>query len=142
MSEGEHLLYFSSKYSPQDSITGRFIINLPLTLNLEGEWKCALLDFFIRPDNSDDLSSEFIYILGDFCKTSFIQQNKQLPILKKVSINNSAHQYEFSYPLYIPLKQSSLTNFTLTFLDTFLKPIILHKSYLIECTLHFTKYGG
>jgi len=150
MSEEEHLFYFSSKYSLQDPITGSFTINLPLTLNLEGKWKCAVLDFFIRPDNLDFFirpddsnkhTSEFIYILADFCSTSFIQENKQIPILKKIGVNKGTYHYSFTHPLYIPLKQPTLTNFDLTFLDTFFEPITLHKTFLIECTLHFSKNG-
>jgi len=141
MSEEEHLFYFSSKYSTQDPITGSFTVNLPLTLNLEGKWKCAVLDFFIRGGDSDKYTSESIYILGDFCKTSIIQENKQLPILKKIALNKAKHQYNFSHPLYIQLKQPTLTNFNLTFLETSFKAVITHKSFLIECALHFRKYG-
>lgn len=141
MSEGEHIFYFSSRFTQQDRVSGSFTINLPFTLNLEGEWKCAILDFFIRPDISDAHSAQYIYVLGDFCRTSFIKGNEQIPILKKIALNKSTQQYTFSQPLYIPLKQDSLTDFDLTFLDTFFKVILLHHSSIIECTLHFLKYG-
>lgn len=140
MSEDEHLIYFSSRYSKQDTITGSFTLNLPYTLNLEGKWKCAVLDFFISPDNSDNHSSQYIYCLGDFCKTSFIQEKNQIPILKKIPLSKGTKQYTFSNPTYIPLKQNSLSDFDLSFLDTFFQPIILHKINIIECTLHFVKY--
>lgn len=140
MLEEEHLVYFSSNYSSQDLRSGGFTVNLPYTLNLEGSWKCAVLDFFIRPDNSDSNSSQFIYILADFCKTSFIHQTEQLPILKKVAVRKGSQQYQFAVPLYIPLKQNSITNFELVFLDSFLVPIKLHRKNKIECTLHFFKY--
>lgn len=141
MSEDEHVIYFSSEFSVQDTASGGFNVALPYTLNLEGFWKCGVLDFFIRPDNSDAQSSQFIYILSDFCKTSFIQQSQQLPILKKVGLRKSQHSYKFTRPLYVPLKQNSLTDFDLLFLDSFLTPIKLHRAHKIECTLHFVRYG-
>lgn len=143
MSEEEHLFYFSSKYSKQDQFTGGFTTNLPFPLNLEGEWKCAVLDFYIKTSSNNRDSIEFIYILGDFCKTSFIQEKKEIPLLKKVPINKKlVQQYSFTNLLYIPLKQSTLSDFDLTFLDTSFHPYILDKSSLIECTIHFIKNGG
>lgn len=139
MSEREHRIYFSSDFSTQDRVTGSFTVNLPFSLNLEGVWRCAILDFFIRPDISDSHSSQFIYILADFCQTSFIHQTTELPILKKVHLNNSAQYYDFSNPLYIPLKQSSLTDFDLVFLDSFLLPVTLTRPSKIECMIHFIK---
>lgn len=139
MSEEEHRIYFSSDFSTQEKSSGSFTVHLPNTLNLEGKWKCAVLDFFIRPDNSDNHSSQFIYILADFCETSIILQTDRFPILRKVHLNQGAQQYEFAYPLYIPLKQSSITDFELVFLDSFLLPVKLNKPSKIECTLHFIK---
>jgi hypothetical protein len=140
MSEKEHLIFFSSDFSSYDRNSGHFCVHLPNTLNLEGEWKCAVLDFFITPDNSPEhSSSQFIYILADFCETSIILQGGYKPILKKVHLSKGAHQYEFSYPLYIPLKQSRLTDFDLIFLDNFFLPIRINQSSRIECTLHFIK---
>ena len=139
MAEREHLIYFSSDFSTQDRVSGGFIINLPFVLNLEGEWKCAVLDFFIRTDNTDTHSSQFIYILADFCETSIILQTKEISILRKIHLNTSVQYYDFANPLYIRLKQNSLTDFELVFLNSFLLPIILTKPSKIECLLHFIK---
>jgi hypothetical protein len=140
MTEGEHLIYFSSRHSDQDKVTGSFTVNLPYTLNLEGDWKCAVLDFFLSPDNSESDSNQYIYILGDFCNTSFIR-DKQIPILHKISLRDGLKQYTPSHLLYISLKQNSLTDFDLTFLDPSLRPVILTSSGIIECTLHLIKHG-
>ena len=139
MSEREHRFYFSSDFSTQDRVSGSFTINLPFVLNLEGEWKCAVLDFFIRSDNSDIYTSQFIYILADFCETSIILQTKEIPILRKVHLNASVQYYDFANPLYIRLKQNSLTDFELVFLDSSLLPLTLTKPSKIECMLHFIK---
>lgn len=139
MSEEEHRIYFSSDFSTQDKSSGSFTTHLPYSLNLEGRWKCAVLDFFIQPDSSTEQSSQFIYILADFCETSIILQSDRVPILKKVHLRGGARQYEFSYPLYIPLKQNRLSDFDLVFLNSFLKPVKLTKPAKIECTLHLIK---
>lgn len=139
MSEKEHLIFFSSEHSTSDKHTSSFTVDLPYTLNLEGEWKCAVLDFYIKPDNTNTQSSYFIYILADFCETSIIFQSNLAPILKKVYLSEGSEQYEFPYPLYIPLKQNSLIGFNLVFLDSSLRPINLNKQTKIECTLHFIK---
>lgn len=140
MSEEEHRIYFSTDFSTQNKDSGSFTTHLPYTLNLEGDWKCAILDFFISPDISKN-SSQFIYILGDFCETSIILGIDRKPILKKAYLSSGTQYYEFTYPLYIPLKQSSITDFDLVFSDSSLTPIKLRRASKIECTLHFTKNG-
>lgn len=139
MSEEQHLIYFSSVYATHDKVTGSFTTNLPFTLHLEGKWKCAVLDFSIKPDISDSNSPQYIYILADFCKTSIIHQIEQSPILRKVALSDAAQLYEFANPIYISLKQNSLTDFDLFFTNSLLNPIKFHKSNRIECTLHFIK---
>ena len=134
MSGEEHLIYFSSKFSSQDPITGSFSVNLPSRLELRGKWKCAIVDFFIRQDNSKFVP--IIHLLSDFCSTSFVGEDK-LPILSKVYLQKSSKHYNISNLLYIPLKQNILTSFRLSFLDHNLKPILFSKPYLLECTLHF-----
>lgn len=140
MSEEEHVFYFSSKFTKQDKVSGSFTVNLPFTLNLKGKWKCAILNFFIKPDISNDQSSQYIYILADFCKTSFVQGNKERPILQKIGLSKSNQQYNISNLLYISVKQSTLSDFDLLFLDSSFNPIILGKRHIIECALHFMKY--
>jgi hypothetical protein len=138
MSEEEHLFYFSSRYTVQDKVTGSFTVRLPYKLSLEVVWNCAVLDFFINSDKSDNQSVQYIYILGDFCKTSFIR-DKQLPILQRIPVSESVQQYTPSHLLYIPLKQDSITDLGLTFLNSVLEPVRLSNSTIIECTLHFIK---
>lgn len=133
MSKEEHLVYISSDYSTQDNITGTVTINLPVFLNLDGNWKCAILDFYIERHL---YTTPFINILADFCQTSFIHQTKELPILKRIFIDPEKKYYDFNYPTYIRLKQNSLSDFDLTFVDSSLKSINLQK---FEALLHFSK---
>lgn len=140
MRAGEHLIYFSNKLSPQDKTTGSFTVTLPFHLNLSGEWKCAILDFFLKPDYPNS-THESIHIIGDFCENSLLSNGKLSPILKKVFCKRAKRAYNFTSPLYIPLKQSTLSDFDLTFLDSKLKPIVFTEEQTVECILHFSKNG-
>jgi hypothetical protein len=139
MPKEEHHIYFSSSYSTPHPYSGGFTVHLPSVLDLDGNWKCAVLDFFISPDNTNHQPPHFIYILVDFCQTSIISETDRKPILKKVHLSGGAQQYEFSNPLYISLKQNRLIDFDITFLDSFLLPIHIQKTDKIECTLHLIK---
>lgn len=81
MSSGEHYIYFSSKFATYDDTLGSFIVNLPFALELNGNWKCAVLDAYIKLDNP--ITDRQIYVLADFCTTSLVKEQSQLPILKK-----------------------------------------------------------
>lgn len=135
MSKREHRVYFSSAFCESDSKLGRFIVNLPVTLDFSYLSKCAIRDIFISSEVNSSLNS--IYILGDFCETSFLHKEEQLPVLSKVYINNKEKYYILPDPLYIPLKQNHLRTFELQFLNSNLEPINFGEEYLIECTLHF-----
>lgn len=140
MSKREHRIYFSSAYCERNFNLGNFTVNLPISLDLTGIWRCAIRDIFI---SSASISSiDYIYILGDFCETSILHREKLLPVLSKVFLENKEKYYNFPDPLYIPLKQNQLSSFELRFLNPDLKTIDFGEKFLIECTLHLYKYGG
>ena len=138
MGKEEHRFYFSSTYSTHNKSQAVFTVNLPFPLDFIGKWKCSILDVFIKI-NKPELN--LCYILANFCDTSLVEETKQLPILKKLYLKPSESYYSFLHPLYIPLKQTRLSNFTLTFLDSNLQNIYLDSSFLIECNIHFYKHG-
>jgi len=139
MSNDEHRFYFSSNHSIQDKTLATFTVNLPFPLELTGKWKCAILDCYIKLTK---LELNSLFILGDFCEISLVEENKQLPILKKVYLKSNENYYNFLHPLYIPVKQTHLSNFSLAFVDPNLQNILLNTDFLIECTIHFYKHGG
>lgn len=141
MSKREQRIYFTSTFAEQDSTLGHFVVNLPLSLDLSGFWKCAIRDIYISSKTISSL--DYIYILGNFCETSFVGKSKELPILKKVYLKKRQQFYTFTHPLYIPLKQKQLNSFELEFVDSNLKVVNFEEeSFVIECTLHFYKHGG
>ena len=137
MSKEEHRIFFSSAYCEKSS--EHFLTNLPFSLDLSGKWKCTIRDIYISVRKN--LPPGYVYILSNFCETSFIQGKKQLPILKRFFYRQSKKLYSYVQPLYIPLKQNSLNKIELRFLDKDLKDIEFGENYLIECCLHFYKHG-
>jgi len=138
MSKREHRIYFSSSFCDSDNKKGRFLVHLPFSLELQGEWKCAIRDIFITNKN---ILPKFIYILSDFCETSIVYGKEQLPILKKIFIDSSEKYLNSEEPLYIPLKQTQLNKFELRFINPQLEEIDFGDKFLIECTIHFYKDG-
>lgn len=137
MSKEEHRFYFSSKTSVKQNQCS-FTVNLPFPLDLTGKWKCCLYEVYVH---FPKLDSPSIYILSDFCETSLVGEKNQLPILRKVYFSPNKRYYSYSHPLYIPLKQTHISNFSLSFLDSNLHQILFSDDFLIECTIHFYKYG-
>jgi hypothetical protein len=139
MLKREHLIYFSSDNARQINHTS-YSVRLPHELNLDGNWKCAVLDFFISSDTVINYYLKNIYILADFCETSIVSQIGAEPILKKIYLTEGTELYDFPNPLYIPLKQYSLSDFTITFLDRKLRKVYLEElGGIVECTLHLIK---
>lgn len=138
MSTEEHLYYFSSKFTKQNKNTGFFDINLPITLDLSGKWKCGILDLYVKDNNS---VFESIYVSTSFCNTSLIHEQDQIPVLKKVNLKSGNNNINFPHPLYIKVKQKQISNFSLSCLDTNLRTINFDDRFLLELTLHFVKYG-
>jgi hypothetical protein len=136
MNKGEHHFYFSSKYSTHNN-RGGFTVNLPFPLQFPGQWECAIIELFISHNN---IHSSPFYLLTDFCNTSLTHEGKQLPILRKVYLEEKTEYYSFTNLVYIPLKQNIISNFTLSFLDNNLEPIIFDNTTLLECDIHFHRY--
>lgn len=138
MSVEEHRIYFSSDHCVFENESASFTVNLPFPLQFTGKWKCTIRDIFIKLDSPP---FNCVYILADFCATSLIHENGQIPILKKLYLNPDQSFYSFTHPLYIPVKQTVLSNFNLSLLNNNLKSIHLDKNFLLECTIHFYKHG-
>lgn len=139
MSIDEHHFYFSAEFTPQLTTEGSFFINLPITLNLPGTWKCAILDIFFKSENSLFVQQP-VYIFGSFCETGLVNDKGQFPILGKVILKKGLKHTSFSNPLYITVKQKQISNFYLDFYDRKLNKFNFRNSFFIELTLHFCKY--
>ena len=136
MAKEEHRIHFSTSFC--ETSYDQFIVNLPHILDLEGKWKCAIKDIYISSKNI--FIPLFVYVLGDFCETSILN-NQEIPVLTKFYLEKSQQYSFFSHPLYIPIKQNQLNQIELAFVDENLKKIDFGDNFSIECTLHFYKHG-
>lgn len=83
-----------------------FIVKLPKTLHLDGDWECALLD--VTFENPTPGRSKMINILTDLCDSSHINfQN--LPILRRLLLHEGS--YEFKQPFYIRIARDQIQRF-------------------------------
>jgi len=138
MSKEEHRLFFSSAFC--EKLSGHYLVNLPFSIDLAGKWKCVIRDIYVSVKKKN-FTPDSIFVLGDFCETSIVQEKKQLPILSQFYYRKPQKYYTFIQPLYIPLKQKSLNKIELQFIDRNLKNIDFGEDFLIECCLHFHRYG-
>jgi hypothetical protein len=140
MLKREHLIYFSSDIARQINHTS-YSLPLPDEVKLDGNWKCAVLDFFISSKTLVNYCLKNIFILADFCETSIVSKIAAEPILKKIYLTEGTELYDFPNPLYIPLKRDSLSDFTITFLDSKLRKVYIQElGITVECTLHLIKH--
>ena len=138
MSKSEHYVYVSNK----DLTFNHFVIDLPTTIHLEGNWKCALLECSIRFFSKDVPNiPKCIYILSDFCTTSFVN-NAQRPVLRKVipSSRKAFTSFTASTRMYIPMKQDWLNKLEFSVRDENLDDVPVDANTRIEFTLHLKRY--
>lgn len=136
MSPREHIIYVSNK-----SINEKhFGIDLPSTLHLEGEWKCALIDCSFKFFNKDLANlPRGVLLLADFCTTSLIN-DRHLPVLRKFLLPKKASiSFNPTTRLYIPLKQDWINRLEFSLCDLELDRLNINPNCLIEFTLHLRK---
>lgn len=78
-----------------------FIVDLPRSINLEGNWSCALQNFTFEANNGH-VQNLFIYC--DVCRESLVNE-KYLPLLKMVTSTGDQ-----SPLVFIPVSQTSFNN--------------------------------
>lgn len=136
MSKNEHYIYVSNKALNFN----HFVIDLPTTIHLEGDWKCALVECSIRFFKKDTTHTpKEIYLLCDFCGTSFIN-NTQLPVLRKINVLKKV--FLFFEPIsliYIPVKQEWVNKLSFSLCDENLRELSLDENTQIQFTIHLKK---
>jgi len=137
MSKREHYIYVSNS-----SLNfNRFVIELPKTLHLEGDWVCALVECSVKFFSKDVNSlPRQLYILSDFCVTSFVN-NLQLPVLRKMILPKKSFMiFRPVTQLYIPIKQNWLNRLEFSVCDDNLCAVNVDENTSIEFTLHLKNY--
>lgn len=137
MSKSEHYVYVSNKHLSFK----HFVIDLPTSIQLEGDWKCALVECSIKFLKKDITSiPKEIFILADFCTTSFVN-NLQLPILRKFWLSKKVSLTFYpSTLIYIPIKQDWLNQLGFSLCDENLNEVSVAENTQLQFTLHLKKY--
>lgn len=142
-SEAKHrFLYLSSDdseiYFP-DNKPNHFTVKLPGTLQLPGQWECALTEVVYHTEFKSPRPT-FLYICSDIVQVSY-GCDALLPILRKVSVPGSLNMKSIlSFPqnFYIPMSQDELQYITIYIKDEILED----PSFEIEpfaCSLHLRR---
>lgn len=127
----QHFLFCASnyclKFHPENN-SHDFIIELPQTLHLQGEWECALVDIFFDVPNLAHL--KVITVMSDLCCSSYIDFQK-LPVLRRLLLARGSAA--LINPFYVPLARDQIQRFRI-----YLSYSDLTNSSLPIKTLHCT----
>ena len=114
-----------------------FMIELPKTLELTGEWEVAVLEYKWH----GSVSGVF-YIFSDLCTETYMRDS-MLPLLRSILVDKSEskefREYRgmFSVPYYTPIRNNRIDRFRIWIQnETLNSPIINPSLYL---TLHLRK---
>lgn len=131
----EHFIYVSGSINEN-----HFGIDLPSTLHLEGEWKCAVVDCSFKFFNKElNKLPRAVFLLANFCTTSLVN-DRHLPVLRKILLPKKALiNFNPSIRLYIPIKQVWINRLEFSLTDINLDCLNLNPNSLIEFTLHLKK---
>ncbi len=134
----QHMLFLSSKDSKQfypTNSTTEFHIELPQSLDLQGQWFCAITEVHFMCKNT---SWKEVNIFTDICGDSYVY-NTNLPILRRISYEGRkriSHQY--TLPYYHRVLRNQIKRVNITLKDEHLNPV----SFVLEpftCVLHLRK---
>jgi hypothetical protein len=137
MSASEHFIFVNSTFSSEN----HFGIDLPSTLQLEGNWKCALIECSFKFFNKDLPNiPRVVFLLADFCTSSFINE-KFLPVLRKLNLpRKTSISIIPPSSLYVPIKQEWVNRLEFSVHDLDLNVLNVNEKTEIEFTLHFKKF--
>lgn len=131
----QHFLFCASndclKFHPENN-SHDFIVELPQTLHLEGEWECALVVLF----NLEQL--KVVVLMSDLCSSSYMD-NQKLPVLRRFLLSRGS--IPITTPFYVPLTRDQIQRFRI-----YLSYSELNNSTLriktLYCTLHLRRCPG
>jgi hypothetical protein len=110
-----------------------FTVELPQTVDLNGEWECALVDFQLV---GSILPFDPFCLCSDICEQSCVG-DERLPILRRLSAKGREQDsaYQFEQPQYILLKLNRINRIRIYITSTN-HPKIADTSGVLTCTLH------
>lgn len=93
------------KFHPENS-SHDFIVELPYTLHLEGEWECALVELFCNTLNLEQL--KVVVLVSDLCSSSYIDYQR-LPVLRRFLLSRGS--IPITTPFNVPLTRAQIQRF-------------------------------
>ena len=125
-----------------DNQVYRFKVHLSLPLSLEGNWKVALTEFYVKgkpKSKSKTETAKALYVYTDLCKESIVHGVEQ-SLLRRLGKNkNTGWEYMLKTPYYLPVKRKELREFEIyiksadgAFTSELIEPLHL--------TLHLKQY--
>ena len=115
-----------------------FIVDLPRTYKLTGEWECGLKELTAVLKFTPQ--SNCLYLCSDILSDSYVR-NRTLPVLRNLEIGtryNKLRLFTFENPIYISVKSEKLEDVRLYLRDSELQPVTFESNEL-NCVLHFRK---
>ena len=103
-----------------------FIVDLPKTLHLEGEWQIALADIKVKTAKKSSF-----YLLADFCEESLLK-GSLYPVLRRVDQKET----HYPFPYFLQVTKAEVQSLKLTIVDQNLKPYEVNE---FDCTLCLRK---
>lgn len=129
----EHFLFVSSSdslnYFPKNSPRD-FTIELNKELNLEGNWKMAILDIWLESSKRD-----YLNICCDISEPSHAQD---CPIVRRLWAGEGEIEERFSFPYYLPVHTKSLKRFR-TYIKGTQGDLASLSNKPLKCTFHLKK---
>ncbi len=128
----EFLVFTNSGSSAQfhpDNKPQNFTVHLPRPVHLEGEWECALVQFFM-----EGRSEGGFFVCTDVVAESHVG-DFMLPVLRRV---RESRTWQFKCLLYVPVKEHDFSSIRI-FLRNWhnVEPARLREQ--AHCTLHFRR---
>ena len=120
----------SMEYYPQN-YPGQFLIHLPETLKLEGEWWVGLSDI----SYPEPLNSSCINVMTNICEDSAWRGTKQA-ILRRIPTQGNINHHIFTIPYYQRVRGKEIDWLSIYIRDENNQPVSFLKGTL-TCTLHF-----
>lgn len=135
----QHFLFCASndclKFNPENN-SHDFLVELPQTLHLEGEWECALVELLCDTLNLEQL--KVVVLMSDLCSSSYIDYQR-LPVLRRFLLSRGS--IPITTPFYVPLTRDQIQRFRidLSYGELINSTLPIKTLY---CTLHLRRCPG
>lgn len=127
-----HLSCEDSRTRYRENHAAEFIVDLPKTYYMEGEWECALTEMSLFSKTEEE--SLRLYVCCDMVEESYAR-NTLVPVLRSLAVTQNFTDIELSQPYYLKIRQSRVNRVRMFIRGEDLQPVRFKIDHLY-CTLH------